>query len=66
LFDRAHKRWRFWLYLVPCAGFWVSTLYLRYHYFVDLVAGLLLSVTTFWLMGRRADPAPAAGAEGKA
>lgn len=66
LFDRAHKRWRFWLYLVPCAGFWVSTLYLRYHYFVDLVVGLLLSVTTYWMVQRRGDPGPAAGAEGKA
>ena len=56
-FDRRHRRWRFWLYLVPCVGLWVSTLYLRYHYFVDLVAGFALSAAALWFVNRRF-PAP--------
>ena len=52
-FDRRHRRWRFWLYLVPCVGLWVSTLYLRYHYFVDLVAGFALSAAALWFVNRR-------------
>ena len=44
IFDYSHKRWRFWLYLVPCIGFWISTIYLRYHYFVDLICGFLLGL----------------------
>ena len=31
-FDRRHRPWRFRLYLVPCVGLWLSTIYLRYHY----------------------------------
>ena len=40
--DYRYKRWRFWAYLIPCAGLWASTLYLRYHYFVDVICGLVL------------------------
>lgn len=43
LFDFKHKRWRFNVYLVPCIGLWASTIYLRYHYFVDILAGLILA-----------------------
>lgn len=43
-FDLVHKRWRFWAYLVPCALLWASTQYLRYHYFVDLVAAIPLTL----------------------
>ncbi len=49
-FDWRHARWRFWVYLVPCVGLWVSTLYLRYHYFTDLLAGFALSATALWLV----------------
>ena len=42
-FDKRHSRARFWLFLVPVAGLWLSTLYLRYHYLVDLVAGFALA-----------------------
>ncbi|MEA3207955.1 MAG: hypothetical protein QOE70_1012 [Chthoniobacter sp.] len=35
-------RRRFWLLLAPVAGLFVSTLYLRYHYAVDLLAGAAL------------------------
>ncbi len=33
-------RGRFWCVLGPCVGLLASTLYLRYHYAVDLLAGL--------------------------
>jgi len=49
LFDLRHKPWRFWLYLVPCAGLFISTIYLRYHYFIDILCGLVLSVLALWL-----------------
>ncbi|MEO5372200.1 MAG: phosphatase PAP2 family protein [Magnetococcus sp. DMHC-1] len=44
MFDRRFKPWRYKVYLVPCLGLWVSTLYLRYHYLVDIIAGFLLAV----------------------
>ncbi len=52
LFDRTHKRWRFRMYLVPCVGLWFSTVYLRYHYFVDVVAGFALCALALWLVRR--------------
>lgn len=44
LFDRRHYRRRFWVLLVPTVALWLSTVYLRYHYVVDLVAGLLVTL----------------------
>jgi len=49
--------WRYlrpWLFLLaPCAvGLWISTIYLRHHYFVDLVAGWLLAPVAMWLAPR--------------
>ncbi len=44
LFDWRHYRRRFWILLVPTAALWVSTVYLRYHYVVDLVAGLAVTL----------------------
>ncbi len=58
-FDRRHVRWRFWLYLVPCVGLWISTLYLRYHYFVDIACGFALSALALRIAARfesRAEP----------
>lgn len=52
LSDYQHKRWRFWAYLIPCVGLWLSTLYLRYHYFIDVVCGLLLGWVA-WKMANR-------------
>jgi len=49
LFDLRHRRWRFWLFLVPCLGIWLSTIYLRYHYFVDLICGFALVPLAWWL-----------------
>jgi hypothetical protein len=42
-FDFRHFRKRFWILLLPTAALWVSTVYLRYHYVVDLVAGLVVT-----------------------
>ena len=48
------RRWA-----LPVAGLWLSTLYLRYHYGVDVVAGLALAATALTLALRRhASPAP--------
>jgi hypothetical protein len=48
-FDRRHAPWRFRLYAVPCLGLWLATVYLRYHYFVDVLAGFVLAVFALWL-----------------
>jgi len=42
-FDREHARWRYRLYLLPCLGLWFATIYLRYHYLVDVVVGFALA-----------------------
>jgi membrane-associated phospholipid phosphatase len=51
-FDFVHRRWRFWVYLVPAVGLWISTIYLRYHYFVDLVAGFALAALAIAIASR--------------
>ena len=43
MFDAWHHRRRFWRMLVPCIGLWASTVYLRYHYGVDVLAGVGLT-----------------------
>jgi membrane-associated phospholipid phosphatase len=50
----AWRHLRPWLVLlVPGAvGLWASTIYLRHHYFVDLIAGWLLAPTAFVLAPR--------------
>jgi len=47
-------RWWSWVLLPFVLGLWVSTIYLRHHYFVDLVAGWLLAPAAVWL-GPRVD-----------
>jgi hypothetical protein len=51
-FDRRHAPWRFRLYAVPCVGLWVATIYLRYHYCVDVVAGFALAAFALGLTRR--------------
>jgi len=51
-FDREHARWRYWLYLVPCIGLWLATIYLRYHYLVDVIAGFALAAFALWVANR--------------
>jgi membrane-associated phospholipid phosphatase len=52
-FDYRHKRWRFLIYVVPCAGLWLSTQYLRYHYLIDVIAGILLAALALWIADRQ-------------
>jgi hypothetical protein len=48
-FDRKYRPWRFKLYLIPCVGLWISTIYLRYHYCIDVLCGFALSAVALWL-----------------
>ena len=43
-FDRRFARWRYRLYFPAAVGLWISTLYLRFHYGIDVLAGALLAV----------------------
>ena len=44
-----HKRGLFLALLLPAAGILISTIYLRYHYAVDVAAGLCLALLGLWL-----------------
>lgn len=48
LFDRAHAARRFRVMLAPVALLWVATVCLRYHYIVDVGAGLALAAVGLW------------------
>ena len=52
LFDWRHWRQRFWWVLAPCVVLWLSTLYLRFHYFVDLLAGVAVALVG-WLIAQK-------------
>ena len=49
-FDRVHSPKRYKFFLVPCIGMWIATLYLGYHYFVDLIAGFALAAGAVFIM----------------
>jgi len=49
LFDWRHYRPRFWVVLVPCSVLAWSTVYLRFHYFVDLLAGVAVALIGWWV-----------------
>jgi len=53
--DWRECRLRFWLMLAPAIGLVISTLYLRYHYATDLLAGLALFVALHYA-NRRWNP----------
>jgi membrane-associated phospholipid phosphatase len=42
----------FWALLPFVVGLWASTIYLRHHYFVDLVAGWALAPVALWVAPR--------------
>jgi hypothetical protein len=42
-FDRVHAPQRFRFWLLPVIGLWIATVYLRYHYVVDVLAGFALA-----------------------
>ena len=48
---RTRRRWGI-LFTVIAIAIWASTIYLRYHWFVDLIAGLMLVVGTTLLAER--------------
>ena len=50
VFDWWHRRKHFWWVLGPVVGLWISTVYLRYHYGVDLLAGIVLALGCLWLV----------------
>ncbi|HYN00932.1 MAG TPA: phosphatase PAP2 family protein [Vicinamibacteria bacterium] len=52
LFAWRYLRWWFWVLLPFALGLWASTIYLRHHYFVDLVAGWLLAPLAVWTAPR--------------
>ena len=54
LFDWQHGRRRFWWYLLPCLVLWFSTMYLRFHYFVDLLAGAAMALAGWWMANKYA------------
>jgi len=60
LFDWQHYRQRFWWVLVPCAVLWMSTVYLRFHYFVDLLAGVAVALLGWWVARKYAAASPVA------
>jgi membrane-associated phospholipid phosphatase len=73
LYALRNSRPLFWILSPLILSLWVSTVYLRYHYLIDVVAGLFLAPVSFlfanWLFGRLANlalsiPIPATWAEG--
>jgi hypothetical protein len=42
-FDRVHAPQRFRFWLLPVIGLWIATVYLRYHYVIDVLAGFALA-----------------------
>jgi membrane-associated phospholipid phosphatase len=51
-FARRFRRWAFALYLPIGLGLYVSTVYLRMHYVVDVVAGVATGAAAVWLAPR--------------
>ena len=49
MFDWQNGRRRFWIYLLPCLVLWWSTMFLRFHYFVDLLAGTVVALAGWWM-----------------
>ena len=49
MFDWQNGRRRFWIYLLPCLVLWWSTMFLRFHYFVDLIAGAIMALAGWWM-----------------
>ncbi len=52
VFAWRYVRWWFWILLPFVLGLWTSTIYLRHHYVVDLVAGWLLAPLAVWVAPR--------------
>ena len=46
-FDWAHRKKYIYLTLIFCILIWIATLYLRYHYFIDVICGIGLAYLFF-------------------
>ncbi|MDN3505670.1 MAG: phosphatase PAP2 family protein [Simkaniaceae bacterium] len=55
LFDWTHRRRRFYPGAIYCTLVWISTIYLRYHYFVDFLSGMALTLFALYLAKRSLD-----------
>lgn len=44
-----YLKWLFWIMLPAVIMLIVSTVYLRHHYVIDLIAGLFLGIFAFWI-----------------
>jgi membrane-associated phospholipid phosphatase len=75
LYALRNSRTLFWILSPFILSLWVSTVYLRYHYLIDVVAGLLLAPASFilanWLFRRLGNvalpvPIPVAWVDGLA
>ena len=49
LYAYRNSRRLFWVLAPLILSLWVSTIYLRYHYLIDVLAGLILAPLCFWL-----------------
>ncbi len=52
IYSWRHLRVWFWILLPFVLGLWVSTIYLRHHYVVDLIAGWFLALFAAWVAPR--------------
>jgi membrane-associated phospholipid phosphatase len=48
-FAHRHHRREFWWLLLPVTGLWFSTIYLRYHYLVDVICGFGLAAAALMI-----------------
>ncbi|PYV20876.1 MAG: hypothetical protein DMG24_21355 [Acidobacteria bacterium] len=49
LYAWRNSRRLFWILAPLILSLWVSTVYLRYHYLVDCLAGFILALLSYWL-----------------
>ena len=56
VFAYRYRKRLFWIFLLPATSLIVSTIYLRYHYTIDVIAGLALAPLACYL-GERTDVA---------
>jgi membrane-associated phospholipid phosphatase len=49
LYAYRNSRRLFWILSPLILSLWISSVYLRYHYLVDIVAGLILAPLCYWL-----------------
>ena len=48
-FGWRYLRWMFWVMIPMVIMLVLSTVYLRHHYVIDLIAGLVLAIVAFWI-----------------